>query len=371
MWSKQSVWSNPSTVLAGAKDRYDIVEGLVPDRGVTWLYGASMSFKTFVAMSIASAASRGADWLGRRTEHCLVVYVGAEGGMSLHARRAGAEMAAGTAGDLCVVTERPMLDTRLGQMQLRGVLHALTGGHLFDPPTDVEEDVVFTVASDEYASEDWYDVDDIPAILVVIDTYSQTSSGDDKANVGAYIKGLRAMIDDAARGAVPGESYNRLSFLVIDHATKAGGSYVGSVAKLNDVDSQIEVVRDGQSMRAALKHRKVKDGIESEQIALELETIELGFEDAYGKPITTLVVKDGGRAAKIASVAEGKAGVVLRLLEDEGGRCDDETLRRLFSAHPSNEGIKAESVARAYKRAKENLSADGLIVVLGNQLQTA
>lgn len=365
MWNKTGVWFNPSTVLAGAKDRYDIVEGLIPDRGVTWLYGASMSFKTFVAMSIASAVSREDDWLGRRTEHCLVIYVGAEGGMSLHARRAGTEVAAGKVGDLCVITERPLLDTRVGQMQLRGIIQALREPFMLEPE-DVADDAAFQAAKRRYRTLDCKPETGPMAALVVIDTYSQTSGGDDKANVSAFVKGLRDIIDDAFA-----QSGDRLSFLVIDHATKAGGSYVGSVAKLNDVDSQIEVVRDGQSMRAALKHRKVKDGIESEQIALELETIELDFQDAYGKPITTLVVKDGERAAKIASVAEGKAGVVLRLLEDEGGRCDDETLRRLFSAHPSNAGIKGESVARAYKRAKENLAADGLVVVSGDQLQTA
>jgi hypothetical protein len=352
---------NPSLVLATAKERRDIVEGLIPEKSVTWMYGASMSFKTFVAMSIAAAASRGADWMGRKTERCLVLYVGAEGGMSLHARRAGAELAAREAGDLCVATVRPMLDEREGQIRLRGMLAGLHP-NLFDEPDNPAEAVVFNAAAEAYQTEDGKGFDDAPAVLVVIDTYSQTSGGDDKANVSAFLKGLRDMIEEAGE--------YRLSFLVIDHATKAGGSYVGSVAKLNDVDSQIEVVRDGQSLRATLHHRKVKDGIESEPVALELEQIGLVYEDAYGRELSTLVVKDGTRAAKIASVAEGKAGVVLRLLEDEGGRCEDDVLRRLFSAHASNEGIKAESVARAYKRAKENLIADGLVLEDGDQLRT-
>jgi hypothetical protein len=361
MWHGSKVWANPSEVLATAHERFDIVEGLIPDRGITWLYGASMSFKTFVAMSIAAAASTGSDWMGRKTEECLVVYVGAEGGMSLHARRAGAELAAGAVGSLCVATERPALDTRLGQIRLRGILEGLQpsvfGSEGYD---DLEEDAVFAGAVGAYSPDADVGFDDAQAILVIIDTYSQTSGGDDKSNVSAYIKGLRDMIDD---------TFWRLSFLVVDHATKAGGSYMGSVAKLNDVDSQIEVVRNGQTNRATLYHRKVKDGLESEPVSVEMVPKVLGdYVDAYGKPISTLVVRDGSKAAKIAEVADGKAGVILTLLEDEGGRCDDETLRKLFAAHRSNDGIKAESVTRAYKRGKENLQDAALIAIEGEMV---
>lgn len=359
MWTRNKDCFDPSAVLASAAERLDIVEGLVPDKGITWLYGASMSFKTFVAMSIAAAASRGADWVGRKTEYCLVVYVGAEGGLSLHARRAGAELEVGGTGGLCVVTERPQLDTRLGQARLRGILEGVQPG-IFTPPGDVEEDAVFSGALSAYSPDTEDGFVDVMSVLVIVDTYSQTSGGDDKANVSAYIKGLRDMIDDASWP---------LAFIVVDHATKAGGSYMGSVAKLNDVDSQIEVVRAGQSSRATLHHRKVKDGIESEPVTVELSRVVLGdYRDAYGRPLSTLVARDGTKAAKIAEVAEGKAGVILTLLQDEGGRCSDETLRRLFSAHRSNEGIKSESVARAYKRGKENLQDADLIVIEGGDV---
>lgn len=363
MWKSADVWANPSLVLATAYERRDVVEGLVPDQGVTWMYGASMSFKTFVAMSIASAASRGADWLGRETEQSLVVYVGAEGGLSLHARRAGVEVAAGEAGDLCVAVERPQLDTALGQVQLRGILQGLTGNAFGEPEYDVEEDVVFEGARQKYTPSAKWSFEDVLSVLVIIDTYSQTSAGDDRTNVAAYIKGLRDMIEDAQEA-----SQLRLSFIVIDHATKAGGSYSGSVAKINDVDSQIEVVRDGQTLRSTLVHRKVKDGVESAPVPLEMAQVELGYQDAYGRPITTLVVEDGAKAAKLASVAEGKAGLLLRILHDEGGKRDEDTLRRLFRDHPENAGVKGESVARAYKRAVAGLV--GLIEVDGGVVRT-
>jgi hypothetical protein len=350
MWNSANVWANPVSVLASAKDRRDIVEGLVPDKGIAWLYGTSMSFKTFIAMSIAQAASTGSGWMGRETERCLVVYVGAEGGLSLHARRAGAEIAAGCTGDLCVVTERPLLDTTGGQERLRGILGALLGLDGVSGPD-------LGVYENERCLKD-----EVLAVLVIVDTYSQTSSGDEKANVSAYIKGLRDLIEEMGE--------NRLAFLVVDHATKSGGTYMGSVAKLNDVDSQLEVTRSGRDMRATLAQRKVKDGVESAPIVVELVEQSLEpFEDAYGNALKTLVVRDGTRAAKLASVAEGKAGVVLAILEEEGGRCDIEALRRMFAADGSNAEIKPDSVARAFRRAIDTLTGNDLVRVSGTLVE--
>lgn len=358
MWTSEKAWANPGLVLMAAKDRRDVVEGLVPDQGVTWLYGASMSFKSFVAMSMAAAVSRGADWLGLQTQQGAVLYVGAEGGASLHVRRAGAEIAGGGSGPVCVATERPLLDTPEGQGVLREMIFGLTAGFV-ELTTHVPDTSKMRYVPDV----DGFELGS--TLLVVIDTYSQTSAGDDKTNVSAYIKGLRDMIDEADAGG------QRLSFLVIDHATKAGGSYMGSVAKLNDVDSQIEVVRNGQDMLATLHHRKAKDGLESAPIAVELVQQDLGYVNGYGKPVTTLVVQDGSRASRIAGLADGKAAVLLALLEDEGGRCEDATMRRLFAGHKSNEGIKVDSVAKAYKRAKETLIERGAINVRGFVLSVA
>lgn len=363
MWAGDSEYANPSIALATASERADVVQGLIPESGITWLYGSSMSFKTFVAMSLASALAAQADWMGRRTEPCAVIYIGAEGGKSLHVRRAAADIATGSSGPLFVIPERPQIDTPLGALRLRGILNAIDSS-LSPEPDDmgVEEDVVFNGAFRTYGNAAVAHSLP-PTVLCVIDTYSQTSSGDEKSNVAAYIKALRDAIDAAA------DNLWSLSFLVVDHATKTGGSYMGSVAKLNDVDSQLEVVRVGSENRATIYQRKVKDGIESEPINVELVPVVLeGYHDAYGRVLSSLAVRDGTRAARLASLAEGKAGVLLGILEDEGGRCADTTLRRLFEGHEVNNGIKAESVLRSYKRCKENLQAAGVISESGSDI---
>lgn len=355
IWKTDASVCNPLSVLQAEAYRADAVEGLVPMGGITWLYGASMSYKSFVAMSLAAAASTGRAWMGRKTLYCAVVYLGAEGGSALHVRRAAAELAQGESGPLFVVTDRPMLDTAQGLARLRGIFAGLLGGFYGDYD-DVELDAVYTGAQRTYDLMDDDVVQDalanVETVLCIIDTYSQTSGGDDKVNVSAYVKALRDLIDAAA---------GNLSFVVIDHATKAGGSYMGSVAKLNDVDSQIEITRTGDR-RAVLQQRKVKDGVEGPAMHIEVVPYALeGYVDAYGKPLSSLVAQDGSRAAKIADLAEGKAGVLLEILLARGGSSSDLELRAAFADHDSNLGIKPDSVGKAYRRARDSLLDAGIV----------
>ena len=329
-------WCDPSVVLARASEGTDVVQRLVPDNGITWLYGSSMSFKSFVAMSIAVAVSRGEVWMGHRTRPSLVLYVGAEGGAGLHARRYAAE--GGEPGRLLLLSERPRLDTPAGASALRGMLNAFAY-HVVDPG---DEEML-----DKYFDPDVRDT--VRSILVVIDTYSQTAGGDEKENVSAYVKNLRDVIGASAA--------DNLAVLVVDHATKSGGTYLGSVAKLNDVDSQLELSREGD--RACLRQVKSKDTSGSPALWLELERVELPFSDAYGDALSTLVVRDGTPAKRIADVADGHAGVLLGLLGDWGGESE---LRDRFVGKL---GGRRDSAARAFRRALDKLVEIGAVNVSG------
>lgn len=360
LWKSSNEARNPMSMLESAGSRADVVEGLIPLGGITWLYGASMTYKTFTAMSLAAAASCAKPWMGRQTLRCQVVYIGAEGGAALHMRRAAAEMAQDASGPLFVVTERPLLDTVEGVARLHGILNGLSGADRmpcdYDFDNNPELDAAYHGALrtfDTFSDDDVQDeMAEVEAVLCIIDTYSQTSGGDDKSNVSAYVKGLRSIID-AADGL--------LSFLVVDHATKAGGTYMGSVAKLNDVDSQIEISRTGDR-RALLQQRKVKDGVESSPLHIEVVPYVFeGYLDAYGKPLVSMVARDGSRAAKLADLAEGKAGVLLDVIVARGGSVADVDARSAFAAHESNDGIKADSVGKAYRRARDSLLDAGLI----------
>lgn len=64
----------------------ELVQGLLTVGGGSVLYGDSNSGKTFFAIDIASAVALGVDWMGRRTEQGLVVYLAAESPKSVCSR---------------------------------------------------------------------------------------------------------------------------------------------------------------------------------------------------------------------------------------------------------------------------------------------
>jgi KaiC/GvpD/RAD55 family RecA-like ATPase len=64
----------------------ELVQGLLTVGGGSVLYGDSNSGKTFFAIDMAAAVARGIDWMGRRTEQGLVVYLAAESPSSVRSR---------------------------------------------------------------------------------------------------------------------------------------------------------------------------------------------------------------------------------------------------------------------------------------------
>jgi len=63
-----------------------LVEGVLPEKGVVFLFGAPAEGKSFVALDLAMSVALGAEWLGRETKRGAVVYVAPEGFWGLPAR---------------------------------------------------------------------------------------------------------------------------------------------------------------------------------------------------------------------------------------------------------------------------------------------
>lgn len=426
---------NPLEALENAANQQDVVEGLVPRGGITWLYGPSMSFKSFAAMSLAAAVAAGKPWLGREVSEAAVVYVGAEGGDGLRVRRAAAERAQGTAGRMAVVSERPALDTAVGLWSLAGVLAGVcttfwpvSGVGLFEgvleeerrkrsdyaaaaencdsvrrrlrglrlrdkageaglaePIAAAEEHLLLAKGQREVlaqafestavgqafvrTSAAYMDVPEtkgepVRALLCVIDTYSQTAENDTRSSVSTYIKNLRRLIEVFA------DADFHLSFLVIDHVTKEGTTYLGSVAKLNDVDSQIEMVRVRKTSVAKLVQTKRKDGLEEPELIVELvpHTLE-GFVDGRGRPLATLVVREGTEAYRMAMAGQTTASLLLDQLRAEGATVEA-VLRDDYCADREREaGVQRASAIRTFNRAMDELVSKGLVVREGDMVR--
>ena len=202
-------------------------------------------------------------------------------------------------------------------------------------------------------------------MLIIIDTYSQTSCDDEKNTVSRYIKTLRDVQDKLASLRYKNSPSKLITFLVIDHTTKQGDTYMGSLAKLGDCDTMIKVERPNKGRFATIKCIKMKVGTPFSPIHLELKPIELeDFQDGLGRPISSLYVEiaEGVTQSRQTSseTPETAAAQVFRLVHLYAPIKSDE-LRRKFFDHESNRGKKPDSVKRAFSRALESIKAQGLV----------
>jgi hypothetical protein len=202
-------------------------------------------------------------------------------------------------------------------------------------------------------------------LLIVIDTYSQTSCDDEKSTVSRYIKTLRDVQD---KGASLGCKYGpplSITFLIIDHTTKQGDTYMGSLAKLGDCDTMMKVERPNKGRFATLKCIKKKVGTPFTPIHLELKPIDLdGFTDSQGRPISSLYVDSADGALQSRQLSsdspENAAAQLFRLIHLHAPIMSDD-LRQKFIDHESNQGKKLESVKRAFNRAVDTLKVKALV----------
>lgn len=228
-----------------------LVKGVLPDHGLTVLYGPSGAGKTFVALDMAAAIARGALWHGRRTVRAPVAYIAAEGsgGLALRLAAYQREYPDADLSSLWVLADRP---------------NFLTGGH-----KDVIEGL-------QAIGE--------PVRLVVVDTLARVMPGGDENSgetMGAVIERCEAIT--RATGA---------AVMLVHHAGKDASKGARGWSGLRAaVDAEIAVQRDAQTGRRWVTLTKEKDGIDGLEIDFTLRVVPLGY-DADGDLLTSCVVAD-------------------------------------------------------------------------------
>ena len=385
-----AAWSPKLQPLAEQKW---LIDGVLLRGCITLIYGLPQTYKSFIAMGMASAISNELPWMGRETtKGVAVIYIAAEGGRDVHERRAAADWDHGRAGPLAVIQARPQLDDATGFAMLKGIFHLpanaafgvdykkyLTPDELeryeekLDDGVDcwdwVERTAVSRLSAEDKAQHDGFSLlpwmlpehdrlSDAPKeYLVIIDTYSQCSSGDDRSTVSRVMKNLAAFQDLMAGHGLC------VSFAIIDHSTKDGTTHMGALEKVGDPDAVIEVNRRGEVV--TLVNEKMRAAAKFEPIRLRPETFTLdGYLDAQGRPVTTLVMRDDAQGHKLRQVVgtDGDSAAALLLgLFNEAGPCGVDDLRARFRTHPDNLQKKPASVGKAFRRALNNLVEQGLV----------
>lgn len=319
--AEQSTGSNRPPILdlqqlaeASAGLRW-LVKGVVPADSVGMVFGASGTFKSFIALDLALHVAHGLTWLGRRTTQGPVLYIAAEGGSGLHKR----------------------VQAWHTQRRIRTTAQA----PFFVLPMALDlADGAWRVAEAAEALG-------VRPALVIIDTLSQTYSGEENSanEVAAYMRELGVRFRAKWGAAVA----------VIHHSGHLATERPrGSSAMRANLDWMFGVFRDEQEQIATVTCAKQKDAEGFADVTFSMIKQDLGT-DADGDPITSLVARHLSSAEEVrdAVQAEAKAGRsntkrLLMSLVSNG--MQEKDLRKAFY---EDCGLEAGDAQRqAYHRAK-------------------
>lgn len=291
-----------------------LIKGIMPAASIGMMFGASGTFKSFIALDASLHVAHGLPWLGRRTKQGEVLYVAAEGGMGLWPRIAAWHRARRLQWENTPIKVVPL-------------------------SVDLTQDAWRVVEAAQ--------VQGVSPSLVVIDTLSQTFGGEENVanEVANYFREIGARFRQLWGCAV----------LILHHSGHAATERPrGSSAMLSNVDFMYGVFRDEKEMMANVACLKQKDGELFKDMSFRVSVHELG-KDEDGDAITSLVARHltSFEDVQEAMEAESKAGrggnnnLLLSLLQNGGKESD---LRSAFYLECSGE--TADARKKAYQRAK-------------------
>lgn len=297
-----------------------LIKGVVPTQSLGFVFGASGTFKSFLALDMALHVCYGMQWMGRRTKQRDVVYLAAEGGAGLMKRIEAWHKDRGMLWQEC-----PM----------RAVVVPLT---LRTEATMLREAITGC---------------GVRPGLLVIDTLSQTYSGDENSNseMAEWLRVLGLELRDALQCAVQ----------VIHHTGHSATERPrGASSIIANIDYALGVYRDEQQMLVHVEFVKIKDGERPDPAQFELQRLELG-RDEDGDTISSLSARWLPPAEVLNAIrreaASGRGGHVGELLGIVRPGMLKDDARRAFYA--TLDEASADTKKKAFQRAVKQLLDSG------------
>jgi hypothetical protein len=301
------------------------VKGLIPQQGLGFIYGASGTFKSFLALDYALHRAYGMNWMGRRTHQAVPVYLAAEGGAGIMKR-------------IQAWHKARSMDWR--KCPMRVVV------------------VPLTLRTQAGTLADAVKACGVECGDLIVDTMSQTFTGNENSNdeVAEFLRVLGTDLRDALHCTVT----------VVHHSGHSATERPrGASAIIANVDFALGVFRDEKEMLCTVEAAKVKDGERPEAQTFELSAHELG-RDEDGDAITSLVATHINTAAGLLAAVqrEGSAGrggrnqVFLGLLQNG---MPEKELRKVF--YDAVETTDPEARKKAFYRARDWAVSNGFIEV--------
>lgn len=265
-----------------------LIKDLVPAQSFVALYGKPGSYKSFVALYLASMIATGQAAFDRDTAQGDVIYLAGEGGAGLKARRDALIKQYG-------LEDRVRIHFIKAQLNLRST----------------EADLEALIAAVQDAS--------LKPSLIIIDTLARAFGGGNEnssEDMGAFIGHI-------------GQLQAKLStaVMIVHHSGKdeAKGQR-GHSSLLGAVDAELEVVKvseeDSPDRVGQLTITKQKDGEDGIKIGYRMETIQLSDINPERTSLAVVPMDQDAMPTKKKRISPGVASVLEALQKaiDEGGQ---------------------------------------------------
>ena len=236
-----------------------LIEGVIPKRSFTALYGPPGSFKSFIALDIAEAIATGRTWMGREVKQTgAVLYLAGEGFGGIGARIKACKLHHQTQDGAPIYIVRHQLNLRSSAEDFNALMIAVV--------QLVEQTGL------EFS-------------LAIVDTLARAFGGGNEnssEDMGAFI---------TAMGKV--QEFLNCALMVLHHSGKdAAKGLRGHSSLLGAVDTELELLRFDEQMKGILTISKQKDGADNERFGFEMVEVEIRPAGlGLSEPVVSLAVQ--------------------------------------------------------------------------------
>ena len=309
-------WKTIAQLGESTKNIKWLVKNLIPADSMGMIFGASGTFKSFLALDLCLSVANGLDWTGRKTETGAVGYMAAEGGAGIYKRIVAWQGGVDAPNNFHICTVPLLLSAKEEIAALRQSIIALP---------------------------------EIPK-LIVIDTLSQTFAGDENSSsdIASYLRMINSEIREPFGATV----------LVIHHSGHSASERPrGSSAITANVDFLLGCFRsDPEALNARLEVTKQKDGDKVKGLYFDLERRIIG-KDEENEEISSLVAVYHDAVASVRSNAMGSKYdvLILQMLKDANG--NEVMEEKLRQAAVGISGGSRDNASRGIRRSLKELKA--------------
>jgi cellulose biosynthesis protein BcsQ len=326
--SKAIVWAAHLSPILNSEY---LVKGWIYRGQTSVLYGAANVGKTFLALALAHAISKGQVWNGSRVRRGRVLYIATEGGSGLSNR------VSALADPEFYVLSAPLLLTG-ERSQGRFLTEALRNISPCEP-------------------FDFIVIDTMARVMGAADENLAPDIADFLSNVGAIQRATGAHV------------------MIVHHSgkdTERGARGHSSLRAA--VDTEIELKRNDKTGLISALITKQRDGSTGNRFDYVLQQVKLGL-DQDGDPVTTCVVEPKGRIrtslADMTDPQRRALGILETLVKKEETVLFDRWQTACIVAKTLAASTNLESHAKAFKRASGQLIDLGLVCVRGGMVSVA